>query len=67
MRLGSRPNPFQQRAITQKILSICKQIYEKVKHERPGEDEHFYLATTWLRRFFRDGRAYMQGEKLSKE
>lgn len=67
MRLGSKYNPFQQQVITKKILSVCKQIYERVKQERPDEDEHFYLATTWLRRFFSDGRAYMQGEKLSQE
>lgn len=67
MRIGSKFNPFQQRIITEKILSVSKQIYDKVKEERPDEDEHFYLATTWLRRYFSDGRAYQQGDKLSEK
>lgn len=65
--IGSKYNPVQQQLITEKILSISKQIYDKVKTERPDEDEHFYLATTWLRRFFADKRPYLHGDKLSDE
>lgn len=63
--IGSKYNPVQQHHITEKILSVSKQIYDKVRMERPDEDEHFYLATTWLRRFFSDKRAYRHGNKLS--
>ncbi len=60
-------NPVQQQLIAEKILSISQQVYDKVKMDRPDEDEHFYLATTWLRRFFRDKRAYLLGDRLSDE
>ena len=60
----SRLNPVQQQVITKKILSITRQIYDKVKEERPDEDEHFYLATTWYRKHFKDKRPYQQDDPL---
>ncbi|MEE9584673.1 MAG: hypothetical protein V3W51_04250 [Candidatus Brocadiales bacterium] len=63
----SKYNPVQQQLIAEKILSISQQVYDKVKMDRPDEDEHFYLATAWLRRFFRDKRPYLLGDRLSDE
>jgi hypothetical protein len=60
-------DPFHQAAVAKKLLSLTSEIYEKVRSERPDEDEHFYLATTWLRRFFSGKKAYQYGERLSDE
>lgn len=57
-------DPAQQQVVTKNILSITRQIYDKVKEERPDEDEHFYLATTWYRKHFEDKRPYRQGDPL---
>lgn len=57
---------FIQKELTDKILSVCKQVYHIVRQECPDEDEHFYLATTWFRKHFRDKRPYRQGEELSE-
>lgn len=65
--MRSKYDAFNQAAVAKRILSITSEIYEKVRSERPDKDEHFYLATTWLRRFFSCKQAYQHGKKLSDE
>ncbi len=65
--IRSKYEAHHQAAVAKRILSITSEICEKVRSERPDEDEHFYLATTWLRRFFSCQRAYQHGERLSDE
>jgi len=42
---------FSNKALAEDIIMANEKTYWKVRSERPGEDEHFYLDTTLLRRF----------------
>jgi hypothetical protein len=42
---------FGNKALAEDIIKANEETYWKVRSERPGEDEHFYLGTTLLRRF----------------
>ena len=42
---------FSNKALAEDIIKANEKTYWKARSERPGEDEHFYLDTTLLRRF----------------
>jgi len=49
--MGFFKSLFSNKALAEDIIKANEKTYWKVREERPGEDEHFYLATTLLRRF----------------
>ncbi|OGN96254.1 MAG: hypothetical protein A2Z77_00655 [Chloroflexi bacterium RBG_13_51_36] len=49
--MGSFKSLFSDKALAEDIIKANEKTYWKVRSERLGEDEHFYLATTLLRRF----------------
>jgi hypothetical protein len=49
--MGFFKSLFSNKALAEDIVKANEKTYWKVREERPGEDEHFYLATTLLRRF----------------
>ena len=49
--MGFFKSLFGNKALAEDTIRANERTYWKVREERPGEDEHFYLATTLLRRF----------------
>jgi hypothetical protein len=49
--MGFFKSLFSNKALAEDIIKANEKTYWKVREERPGEDEHFYLGTTLLRRF----------------
>jgi hypothetical protein len=49
--VGFLKSLFSNKALAEDIIKANEKTYWKVRSERPGEDEHFYLGTTLLRRF----------------
>jgi len=62
---------FGNKSLAQDIIKANEKTYRRVRKERPGEDEHFYLATTLLRRFLTKlevtGKTLPSLEKLNLE
>jgi hypothetical protein len=48
--MGFLKSLFSNKALAEDILKANEKTYWKGRSERPGEDEHFYLSTTLLRR-----------------
>ena len=49
--MGFFKSLFSNKALAEDIIKANEKTYWIVRSERPGEDEHFYLDTTLLRRF----------------
>jgi hypothetical protein len=49
--MGFFKSLFSNKALAEDIIKAMEKTYWRVKKEKPGEDEHFYLASTLLRRF----------------
>jgi len=49
--MGFLKSLFSHKALAEDIIKANEKTYWRVRSERPGEDEHFYLDTTLLRRF----------------
>ena len=49
--MGFFKSLFSNKALAEEIIKANEKTYWKVRDERPSEEEHFYLASTLLRRF----------------
>jgi len=69
--MGFFKSLFSNKALAEDIIKANEKTYRRVRKERPGEDEHFYLATTLLRRFLTKlevtGKTLPSLEKLKLE
>ena len=56
----------EKKAPAENLISSLKQTYFELKREHPDQDEHWFLANTWLKRYSSTNQAKQKGPELMK-